>query len=75
MHVHSPIFQGLLIEKKIRQLTLICSLGARKVKNPLVKKYELFYIFLNGPSPSPLHYALKKEIYKISIKLLSLKRW
>ena len=35
MHVHSPIFQGQLIEKKIRPITLIAQVLGRVGKMPI----------------------------------------
>ena len=48
MHVYSPVFQGQLIEKKIRSITLLVWVLGRVEKMPLKKSKKIqkyFYLF------------------------------
>ena len=46
MHVHRPIFQGQLIEKKIRSITFIVWVLGRVDKNTLKKSKNMLKIFI-----------------------------
>ena len=48
MHVHSPVFQGQLIEKKIRSITFIVWVLGRVEKNAkrkVKKMLKIFFLF------------------------------
>ena len=45
MHVHSPVFQGQLIEKKIRSITFIVWVLKRVEQNALKKVKKMSKIF------------------------------
>ena len=46
MHVYSPVFQGQLIEKKIRSITfIVCSVQGRVEKNAKKGKKNAIFLF------------------------------
>ena len=57
MHDHSPIFQGQLIEKKIRSITFIVWVLERVEKNALkkVKKMLKIFFFVQNKYQSVTH--------------------